>query len=63
MSSERDIERTKLTFVIVNIREEARELPKFEVAISEEESKKLAASFERTKNFVPTRFVPSLVHS
>ncbi len=37
--------------------EETSDLPKFEAAISREESCNLGKSFNRTKNFVPTRFV------
>lgn len=37
-------------------REEEEQLPRFEQAISREESAKLARSFERTKMFAPTRY-------
>jgi len=39
--------------------EEDNDLPKLEKAISREESKSLAKSFERTKKFVPTKSHPS----
>ncbi|KAG8989531.1 hypothetical protein FRB95_005451 [Tulasnella sp. JGI-2019a] len=40
--------------------EEQNDLPKFEAAISREESTRLAKSFATTKNFVPTRAHPSI---
>ncbi|KAF8317088.1 hypothetical protein DL93DRAFT_2077232 [Clavulina sp. PMI_390] len=40
--------------------EEEKDLPKFEAAISEEESKKLSEQFETTKKWMPTRMHPSL---
>ncbi|WVR07338.1 hypothetical protein IAU60_004379 [Kwoniella sp. DSM 27419] len=39
--------------------EEERDLPQLEKALGRDESKELAASFQRTKKFVPTRSHPS----
>lgn len=40
--------------------EEEHDLPALEKAIAVDDSESLAKSFERTKMFVPTRYVPTL---